>query len=96
MMLAETTETSGDTSGAAFFDKIQPVLDGISSKITKLLEDLGKKFDPSALLSFSELLGSIADEILSDFIDALGQIIKALLEVMGEVIDYFDRLGNAK
>lgn len=96
MMLAETTETSTDTSLAAFFNNIQPTLDGISSKITILLEDLRKKFDPSALLSFGELLGSIADEILSDFIDALAHIIKALLEVMGEVIDYFDHLGTAK
>jgi hypothetical protein len=89
-------ETSDHASEVAFLDKIKSVVDDISVKLTELVRDLGKKFDPSALVSFSDILQSIADEILYDFIDALGHILQALLEGLGELIDLFERLGNAK
>lgn len=89
-------ETSDHASEVAFLDKIKSVVDDMSVKLTELVRDLGKKFDPSALVSFSDILQAIADEILYDFIDALGHILQALLEGLGELIDLFERLGNAK
>jgi hypothetical protein len=88
--------TKSPTSGDTFTKTIQSIVDSISSKVIELAQAIGEKFDSSSLLSLGDLLGSIAEDVLSDFIDAIGSIIRAFLEVMGDVVDLFDRLGNAK
>ena len=76
-------------------DKIDSVVDKLEASITKLTSQLGKGFDPSALLDLGSLLASIGEDILAAVIDGVAELLTDIVHLMGDLIAVILQAGDA-
>ena len=76
-------------------DKVDSVVDSLEASITKLTGQLGKGFNPSALLDLGSLLATIGENILVTVIDCVADLLTDILRLMADLITAVLAAGDA-